>query len=146
MDPTGHDPVARLLAYGHPALMLVALALVFFALRRGLALRRQRHAGVRGRGALVRRHVALARPALILLFVGLATGPLSAVFLRDWAPLRTLHGWLGVAAAIAFAATGWLGARLQDGRSRAVEGHARLALGSALLAALAAMAGFVLLP
>jgi hypothetical protein len=135
-----------LLAYGHPTLMLVALSLVFFALRRGLALRRSRLRGAGGRGALVRRHVALARPALILLFIGFVAGPLSAVWLRDWLPLRTLHGWLGVGAAIAFAFTGWLGARLHDGRSRAVELHARLALVAVLAAALAAIAGFVLLP
>jgi hypothetical protein len=126
--------------------MLLALGFVFFALRRGLELRRQRRRGAKGRGAHIRKHVALARPALILLFVGLVTGPLSAVFLRDWSPLRTLHGWLGLAAAIAFAWTGWLGARLHDGRSRAVELHARLALAATLIAALAAVAGFVLLP
>jgi hypothetical protein len=126
--------------------MLLALGLVFLALRRGIELRRQRQLGARGRGGLIEKHVALARPALILLFIGLVTGPLSAVFLRDWSPLRTLHGWLGVCAAIAFASTGWLGARLHDGRSRAVELHARLALAAILFAALAAVAGFVLLP
>ena len=94
----------------------------------------------------MKRHVALARPALILLSIGLVTGPLSAVFLRDWSPFRTLHGWLGLLAALAFAWTGWLGARLHDGRSRAVELHARLALAAVLVAALTAMAGFVLLP
>jgi hypothetical protein len=40
----------------------------------------------------------------------------------------------------------WLGGRIRRGRSRARVWHARLALLAVLLAALTAVAGFVLLP
>jgi len=147
LDPTAHDPVARWLAYGHPALMLIALGLVGWTLRRGLALRRRRLQDVRGgRGAAIRAHAAVGRPAVWLVALGAVTGPASAVLLRDWSPLGTFHGWVGLLAAGLFVATGWLGARLLDGRSRAVDAHAWLALGAVLAAALAAVAGFVLLP
>lgn len=146
MDPAAHDPVARWLAYGHPALMIVAIGLVFLALRRGLDLRRRRLRGERGRGARVAAHAAIAKPAVILVVVGLAGGLISAVLVRDWAPLRTFHGWVGVVAAVLFAATGWLGGQLLRGRSRAVTAHGWLGLVAFLAAAVAAVAGFVLLP
>ncbi len=136
----------RWLAYGHPALMLVALALAALALRRGLALRRQRLLGVRGRGTALASHLAIARPAVALLVVGLMGGLASTVWLRDWQPLGTLHGWAGVVAVLLFAATGRLGWQLQHGRSQAVELHARLALLAVLAGAVTAVAGFVLLP
>jgi len=126
--------------------MLIALALVFLTLRRGLDLRRRRLRGERGRGRRVAAHVALARPAVVLVLIGLVTGPLSAVLLRDWAPLRTLHGWIGVLAAVLFATTGWLGRALHGGRSRSVDLHGWLGLVAVLAAALAGVAGFVLLP
>lgn len=146
MDPAAHDPVARWLAYGHPTLMIIAIGLVFVALRRGLDLRRRRLRGERGRGARVAAHAAIAKPAVILVVLGLAGGLVSAVLVRDWAPLRTFHGWVGVLAAALFVATGWLGGQLLRGRSRAVDAHGGLGLVAFLAAAVAAVAGFVLLP
>jgi hypothetical protein len=146
VDPAAHDPVARWLAYGHPALMLVAIGLVFVALRRGLELRRRRLRGERGRGARVAAHAAIAKPAVILVVVGLVGGLVSAVVVRDWAPLRSFHGWAGLLAAALFGATGFVGRQLLRGRSRAVDAHGWLGLVAFLAAAVAAVAGFVLLP
>ena len=146
LDPTRYDPIAQALAYGHPALMAVALALVFFALRAGLAMRRRRQSGARKVPGELARHMALARPAVLLAAVGLVSGPVSAFWLRGWTPLQSLHGWLALAAAGLLLAAGLVGRRLSRGESRAVDLHGRLGVLAALVAGLAAFAGFVLLP
>ena len=66
--------------------------------------------------------------------------------LRGWDVLHTAHGAVAVAALTLFLATGALGWRLERGRSRAVEWHARLAALAVLLAAAAIGTGLVLLP
>ena len=66
--------------------------------------------------------------------------------MRGWSALSTAHGAVASAALATFLATGTLGWRLEHGRSRAVEWHARLAALSVLLAAAAIGTGFVLLP
>ena len=81
-----------------------------------------------------------------MLLLGFIAGPTSAVALRDWEPLRTFHGWLGVLVAGLFLAAATLGRRLETGRSRAFDAHALLGLLALLGAAVAAVAGFVLLP
>ncbi len=126
--------------------MALTLALVFLALRAGLRMRRARQRGDAKPPGLRARHVVLARPAVLLAGFGLLSGPISAVFIRDWAPLQTLHGWLALSAGVLLLAAGALGQRLKAGTSRSVEIHARLGLLGALAAALAAFAGFVLLP
>ncbi len=146
LDPTRYDPVAQGLAYGHPALMVVALGLVFFALRIGLAMRRRRQRGVGKLKGELARHMALARPAVLLVAVGLVSGPASALWLRGWTPLQTLHGWLALAAAGLLLSAGLVGHRLSRGETRAVELHGRLGVLAVLVAGLAAFAGFVLLP
>ena len=126
--------------------MALALALVFLALRAGLRMRRARQRGAAKPPGLRARHVFVARAAVLLAGFGLLSGPVSAVFLRDWTPLQTLHGWLALVAGGLLLAAGALGQRLNAGTSRSVEIHARLGLLGALVAALAAFAGFVLLP
>ena len=98
LDPTRSDPVLRGLAYGHPVLMVLTLALVFLALRAGLALRRRRQRGAGKAPGGLARHMALARPAVVLAAVGLVSGPVSAWWLRGWTPLQTFHGWIALAA------------------------------------------------
>jgi hypothetical protein len=126
--------------------MLASLALAGAALRAGLALRRARRLGRRRSADEYRRHVRLAKPALVLLAFGFALGLASSVGLRGWSALGTAHGAVASAALAAFLATGALGRALERGRSRAVEWHARLAALSLLLAAAALGTGFVLLP
>jgi len=125
---------------------LTGLLLAAAALLAGLELRRRRRLRLRRDPALRRRHLALARPAVIVLLVGLLGGPLSSWWLRGWTPFERLHGWVGLCAAALFAATGWLGLRLERGRGRPVEAHAALGTLAVLVGALALATGFVLLP
>ncbi len=126
--------------------MAITVGLIFLALRRGLALRRRRQRGADKIPGALARHLVLARPAVLLAAVGLVSGPLSAVFLREWTPLQTLHGWLALLAAGLLLAAGFVGLRISRGESRAVELHGRLGVLAALVAGLATFAGFVLLP
>jgi len=145
-DPTGHDPLAFYLAYLHPLWMLGSLTLVALTLRAGLALRRARRLGQRRSAAHYRRHLRLAKPTLLCVTLGFAAGIASSVGLRGWDALHTAHGAVAVAALALFLTTGALGRRLERGKSRAVEWHARLALLAVLLAAAALGTGLVLLP
>jgi hypothetical protein len=126
--------------------MLLSLALTAATLRAGLALRRARRLGQRRSAAAYRRHLRLAKPSLLMLTVGFAGGIASAVGLRGWSAFGTAHSAIASAALLALLATGTLGWRLEHGRTRAVEWHARLAALSVLLAAAAIGTGFVLLP
>lgn len=151
MDPTGHDALARFLAYGHPVLMLFALALAAFALRAGLGMRRARRGLAPRQAGLLQLHTKLAKPAVGLLLLGFVGGPISAVVLRDWSPFGSFHAWLGIVAAVLFAATGWLGHTLARGavagdRREAARRHGLIAAIAMLVGATAAAAGMVLLP
>jgi hypothetical protein len=151
VDSTGYDAIARILAYGHPALMFFALVLAGLALRAGLGMRRARLGVAPRQPGLLQLHLQLAKPAVALLLVGFVGGPVSAVLLRDWSPFESLHAWLGVAAALLFLATGWLGHSLARGRvkgerAEAARRHGLLAAFAMLVGATAAVAGMVLLP
>jgi len=126
--------------------MLVSLALAGLTLRAGLALRRARRALAPRDPRLRRRHLRLAKPAVLLLLIGFAGGPISAVWLRDWRAFGSFHGMLGAVVASLFLAAAVLGRRIERGRTSALEAHAWLGALAVLGAALAAVAGFVLLP
>ena len=126
--------------------MLSSLVLAGATLRAGLALRRARRLGQRRSAEAYRRHLRLAKPTLVLLVVGFAGGLASTLGLRGWSAFSTAHGLVASVALATFLATGTLGWRLEHGRSRAVEWHARLAALSLLLAAAAIGTGLVLLP
>jgi hypothetical protein len=140
------DGLMRGLAWLHPTWMVVGLWLAFRALRVGIELRRGRLRGVRREPALRRRHLRLARPAVVMLLLGFVGGPASALWLRDWSPFETFHAWLGLLAVLLFTSAAGLGSALVRGRSREVEVHGRLGVAALLAAAVAAVAGFVLLP
>ena len=126
--------------------MLGSLALAGLALRSGLALRRSRRLHAPRPRALRPRHLRLAKTAVILISVGALLGAISSLWLRGWELLRSLHGLLGALVVALFAAAAVLGRRIERGRSRAFDAHARLGLAAFLAAALAGVAGFVLLP
>lgn len=126
--------------------MGVAIALCALALRAGLALRRSRLGRGRRTPGQRRRHLRLAKPAVVLVCVGFFGGPLSAVWLRGWAPFASFHAWLGLLALVLFAAAALVGHRLETGRSRSFDLHALFGGLAVLAAALAAVAGFALLP
>ena len=146
MTPEDPDSLLRALAWAHPTWMLLSIGAAVLALRHGLRLRRARKAGLRRDPEWRRRHLRVARPAVAAILLGFAMGPVSAVALRGFEPFDSFHGALGVAVATLFASAAWLGRRLAHGRSRAQDLHALLAGLGVLLAALAAVAGFALLP
>lgn len=125
--------------------MIVSLGLMFVALRAGLAIRRRRARGLRPELALRKRHLAFAKPAVVVICIGFVAGPVSAVYLRDWDSFGTFHALLGILATACFVAAAILGHKLEKGKgSREI--HAWTGLSGFLAAAVAAMAGFVLLP
>jgi hypothetical protein len=126
--------------------MLASLALAGATLHAGLRLRAGRLRGAPGRAAQRRRHLRLAKLAVPLLLAGFLGGPASAVWLRGFEPFATLHAWVACLALLLFAATGWLGLRLERGALRWRELHALLAVAALLAGAAALGTGFVLLP
>ncbi len=126
--------------------MLASLLLAALALRSGLALRRSRQRRAPREPGMRPRHLRLARPAVLLIALGGVLGPVSSVWLRGWEPLHSLHGVLGLGVLLLFGAAALLGRRLETGRARAFDAHALLGTLAVLMAALAAVAGFVLLP
>jgi len=145
-DPAAQGGLARWLAHAHPVWMATSVVLALLALRAGLALRRARTARRPAPRGARRRHLRLAKPAVVLVLIGFAAGPVSSVWLRGWSAFETFHGFVGGLAAALFVATAWYGRRLERGALGARNAHAlagRLAL---LAAAVAAFAGFVLLP
>lgn len=140
----------RWLAYAHPVWMILSLAVVVLALRAGLRLRQQRQGRpaivARPRGELLAAHLRLAKPAVVLVLVGFVAGPISAVWLRGFEPFSKFHGWLGLLAAALFALAAFWGHALETGRSREASRHGMTAGLALLVAALGAVAGFVLLP
>jgi hypothetical protein len=126
--------------------MIATLLLAGATLRLGLQLRTLRHRKQRRAPELRRRHLKLAKATLVFVAVGFLSGPASALWLRDWTPFGSFHGWIGSAAAALFFTAGGLGRKLERGESRALDAHGWLGLAATLAALLAAMAGFVLLP
>ena len=96
--------------------MLGSLALALMALRAGLAMRKRRLQRLRGKPDLIRRHLALAKPAVGLVIVGFLGGAASSVMLRDWEPFGTFHGIAGVAVALLFGLAAHQGRRAQRDR------------------------------
>jgi len=126
--------------------MLGSLGLAALAFQVGFGMRRARLRRLRREPATRRSHVRVAKPAVVLLVLGFVLGPLSMWKLRGRGPFESVHAWLGLLAASLFVATGWLGRLLERGRSRRLDAHALLGALALLAAALAAVAGFVLLP
>ncbi len=125
--------------------MLGTLSLVALTLRIGLAMRRRRSQGLKRQPDLLRQHLALARPAVVLAALGLVSGAASVVWLRDWRSFESFHGILGIVTTALFAATAYTGMRVLRGETKAFQ-HGLLGVLATLVAAVAAMAGFVLLP
>lgn len=126
--------------------MVSSLLLAAAALRVGLRLRRARRVRVPRAAAWRGQHLRLAKPAIWMILAGFVAGPLSMAFLRGQPPFETVHAYLGLSAALLFAAAGLLGRRLESGRRASIDVHALLGTLAVLIAAVAAVAGFVLLP
>jgi len=126
--------------------MIASLGLVLVALRAGLALRRARTARRPPPRGARQRHLRIAKPATACVGLGLVAGPVSSVWLRGWEAFGTFHAWLGLVAVLCFSVAAVAGRRLESGRAGARSVHALFAALGVLASALAAMAGFVLLP
>ena len=137
---------ATWLAYGHPAWMIVAIALCLYALRLGLAIRRARIARRAPPPGARAQHLRWAKPAVAIALSGAVLGPISVAWLRDWTPMSSFHALLGGTAAVLFAGAFLQGRRLERGDRAARNAHALLAGAAVSLALAAAVAGFVLLP
>ncbi len=145
-DPASHDAWIRALAYGHPLWMSVALATAVFAARSGLRMRSARRLARRRNPAERKRHLRLAKTAVVMIVFGAAGGPLSMVWLRGRAPFETLHAAIALLALALFITTALLGRRLERGHGRPLDAHALVAALALLCAGVAAVTGFVLLP
>jgi len=151
-DPAGRDDLVFWLAYLHPAWMLLSIGLAVLVLRAGLRMRTARLRRTRRDPGLLKLHLRLARPTVLLLVAGFAGGLVSAVFLRGFEAFGTVHSLVSSLALALFMATGWVGFRLErgrfprDARPRAADTHGWLGLASLLAAAAAFGTGFVLLP
>ncbi len=126
--------------------MVASLGVVALALRAGLRLRRARFGREPRTPDLRRTHLRFAKPAIALICVGFLAGPISALWLRNWTPFATFHAWLGALAAALFIAVAIVGRRLEQHRGRPADAHAILAGLAVLAAAVAVVAGLVLLP
>jgi hypothetical protein len=126
--------------------MIVTVLCCAIALRAGVALRRTRRFRKRRPPGLRETHLRFAKPAVVAVLIGFLGGPVSAVLLRNWEPIQTFHGVMGIVAAALFAAAAVLGLRLERGRARSFDAHALLGLLAMLAAVIASVAGFVLLP
>jgi len=126
--------------------MLASIVACGITLRLGLQLRRGRRFRKPRPKDLRARHMRIAKPAVAAIVVGFVAGPISAIWFRDWEPLATFHGWIGILALALFVAAAVLGRRLEKRRDFAFDAHALLGLVAMLAAAIAAVAGFVLTP
>ena len=91
-------------------------------------------------------HLRIAKLAVPLLLLGFVGGPLSSLWLRGWRPFETFHGALGLLVAGLFVGAAVLGRRLERGQGSSADVHAALGTLAVRAAAVAAVAGFVLLP
>jgi len=136
----------RLLAFVHPAWMVVALGMAIATARLGLEIRRRRMSERRVGSDLRARHLRFGKRALVMVGVGFLAGPVSMSLLRDQSPFDSFHGILGIIVLGLFAWTGWSGRALAKGDRDARDIHRIAAASSVAAAMLSAVAGFILLP
>ena len=136
----------RVLAFFHPAWMVVTLAFAVATARMGLEMRARRARGEPIGAELRARHLRFGKRTLVAIGLGFVLGLLSMSFLRDRALFESFHGILGVIVSGLFAWTGWTGRALARGDREARDIHRIAAAASLGAAMLSAVAGFVLLP
>ncbi len=126
--------------------MTIALLLAVATLRSGLAMRSRRRRGLRPVVEDRKRHLRLAKPTVVMIWVGFVAGLVSSTQLRGWELLDTAHGWISLLSLALFTATAWLGRQLEQGARRDPEPHAWCALAATFGAVASLGTGFVLLP
>lgn len=136
----------QLLVYAHPLVATLGLLLAFFVFRDGLAQRRQRTLRQQAPEGSRERHASLGPWAVRLSVLSLLGGLGSAVVLRDWKPLDTWHGRLGLLSVVLFLVVGRLGKQLVPQTGPLAPRHGVLALLTLFLAGLTGLLGLSLLP
>lgn len=134
------------MAYVHPLVASAALVLSVFVLNLGLKQRDQR----RGKGSApsgnLARHLALGPWVVALCWVAVVGGVGTAVVVRGFAPMGTLHAWAGLFCAVGFTGVWWLGRAQLGARQRDATRHGLVALLAVFLGGIAALLGIELLP
>lgn len=142
--PSDSFPSVNWAVYLHPLAMLGIVGLGLWVFREGLRLRRAR---MGQRAADRRAHTRIARPLVVLIALGYASGLASMIWLRREVPMASVHFWLASGAALGLVGAGALGLWLERRVSADVRAL-HLAAGSIglLLALGAALAAFAILP
>lgn len=135
-----------LLAYAHPLVASVGLVLAFFVFRDGFAQRRQRVLRRQAPEGSRKRHVKQGPWVVALSVLSLVGGLGSAVVLRDWAPLATWHGRLGLLSVLGFLGLWRLGRQLVPETGPLAPKHGLLGLLTLFVAGLTGVLGLSLLP
>lgn len=138
--------VSEVLPYLHPLIAALTLVLAWLVFRQGLHQRTQRLRRVTAPSGSRQRHVRLGPVVTALFVVSAGSGALSAVLLRDWKPLASFHGKLGLLSVIAFGVMWLWGRRLVGGEQALANRHGVLGVIAMFLAGLTAVLGISLLP
>lgn len=125
--------------------MTLCLGVLFAALRLGLRSRKARLVGAPRDPDLIRLHMRLAKPAVAFVMLGFIGGGLSSSLIRNWSLMESFHAIVALVVVVLFGATAFLGRRAQRGEAEPGT-HGLLGLLAMLGSALAAVAGFILLP
>ncbi len=134
------------LAYGHPLVMLATLGIAALALRLGLKLRKARQGQGRRTASDRARHLLFGKIAVSLICVGAIGGLLTMQFVRGEKVFQSFHAWISVLVVLLFLATAIVGRKLENGEGNVREIHAKFGMLAFLAVAVAAVAGFILLP
>jgi hypothetical protein len=140
-----------LLAYLHPVMQVLVLAIAVAAFRLGLALKKDRLGPRRleQRYGVVRRHTQLGWLFLGCLAAGYAFGLVSMWLFREQTLFRSAHFFFGTLALLLFLGGGYMGWRLQRGTPRYADVrdvHGFLAYLGLFVSLGVAVMGFILLP
>ncbi len=140
-----------LLAYLHPVMQVVVLAIAVAAFRLGLALKKDRLGPRRleQRYGVMRRHTQLGWLFLGCLAAGYAFGLVSMWLFREQALFRSAHFFFGTLALLLFLGGGYMGWRLLRGTPRYADVrdvHGFLAYLGLFVSLGVAVMGFILLP
>lgn len=135
-----------LLVYGHPLVGTVSLVFAFWVFRDGFAQRRLRLSRVPAPPSSRLRHVERGPWSVVLMGSSALLGLTSAIALRDWRPLATFHGKVGLTTTLMFAVMWWLGRRLVAGEKHLAGTHGVLGLLALFAGGLTGLLGISLLP
>lgn len=136
----------RLLAFLHPAWMIVGIGLALSTASLGLRIRRQRSASQIVSAGLRRRHLHFGKLSIAVCAAGFVLGPVSMALFRGRTVFDSFHGILGIVVTGLFLWTGHSGRALARGDASARGLHRAVAGAAIATALLSAVAGFALLP